>query len=279
MKSLLDIVRRESLPNPGAGEKIPWDDPEFSARMLNEHLSQEHDAASRRTGTIEEHVTWIREKLLPESGGRVLDLGCGPGLYISRLARSGHRCVGIDYSPASIEYAVKGSEDSTEYRQEDLVSAEFGGQFDLVMMLSGEINTFAHEVASRIVKKAHQALGPGGYLLIEASTMEAVRRMGRMAPTWWAQEEGVFGAEPHVVLREQAWDDEAMTASSRFFVIDAATSEVTRYGEAIHAFSDDQLLGMLSDCGFAGAETDWSFPAAESDTKNEMMAIVARKEA
>jgi hypothetical protein len=54
---------------------------------------------------------------------------------------------------------------------------------------------------------------------------------------------------------------------------------VTRYAETIHAFSDDQLLAMLSDCGFAGAETDWSFPAAESDTKNEMMAIVARKEA
>ena len=107
--------------------------------------------------------------------------------------------------------------------------------------------------------------------------MEAVRRLGRMGPTWWAQDDALFAAEPHVVLREQAWDDEAMTASSRFFVIDAATSEVTRYAETIHAFRDDQLLKMLSDCGLAGAEIDWTFPAAESDTKNEMMAVVARK--
>lgn len=32
---------------------------------------------------------------------RILDLGCGPGLYTSRLARLGHCCVGIDFS----EYA------------------------------------------------------------------------------------------------------------------------------------------------------------------------------
>jgi len=32
--------------------KIPWDDPDFSRRMLAEHLSQEHDMASRR-------VEWI----------------------------------------------------------------------------------------------------------------------------------------------------------------------------------------------------------------------------
>ncbi|MEE9254052.1 MAG: class I SAM-dependent methyltransferase, partial [Pseudomonadales bacterium] len=194
-KSLLDIVRRVALETTAEDEKIPWDDPEFSTRMLREHLSQEHDAASRRTGTIEEHVAWIREKLLPESGARVLDLGCGPGLYTSQLARAGHSCVGIDFSPASIEYAVKESEDPTEYRREDLVSAEYGGQFDLVMMLSGEINTFAHEVASRVVEKAYEALGQGGGLLIEASTMEAVRRIGRMGPTWWAQDDALFAAE------------------------------------------------------------------------------------
>ena len=40
-----------------------------------------------------------------ERGARVLDLGCGPGLYTTRLAKLGHTCVGIDFSPASIAYA------------------------------------------------------------------------------------------------------------------------------------------------------------------------------
>ena len=44
--------------------KIPWDDPAFSRRMLNEHLSQEHDLASRRVEWIDRQVEWIHRGLL-----------------------------------------------------------------------------------------------------------------------------------------------------------------------------------------------------------------------
>ena len=48
--TLTDLIQRDIAPKPWAeGEKIPWNDPEFSRRMLKEHLSQKHDAASRRT--------------------------------------------------------------------------------------------------------------------------------------------------------------------------------------------------------------------------------------
>ncbi len=65
---LIDIVRRQSAPRPWAeGEKIPWNDPDFSRRMLKEHLSQAHDAASRRFEIIDEHVEWIHNQVLIES--------------------------------------------------------------------------------------------------------------------------------------------------------------------------------------------------------------------
>ena len=103
---LLDIIHRQDHPKPWAeGEKIPWNDPEFSKRMLREHLSQEHDAASRRFEIIDKHVSWIHNHILNGNPTRILDLGCGPGLYTNRLARLGHQCVGIDFSPASIAYA------------------------------------------------------------------------------------------------------------------------------------------------------------------------------
>ena len=100
---LMDIVRRQRVPKPWSeGEKIPWNDPEFSRRMLDEHLSQAHDAASRRFEIIDKHVDWIHTHVLKGNPTRILDLGCGPGLYTNRLARLGHHCVGIDFSPASI---------------------------------------------------------------------------------------------------------------------------------------------------------------------------------
>lgn len=57
--------------------KIPWDEPAFSQRMLENHLSQDHDWASRRLTVIEQQVTWITRQL--PAGARILDLGCGPG--------------------------------------------------------------------------------------------------------------------------------------------------------------------------------------------------------
>ena len=58
--------------------------------MLQEHLSQEHDAASRRAPIIDRHVHWIHAALLSSHPTAILDLACGPGLYSSRLARLGH---------------------------------------------------------------------------------------------------------------------------------------------------------------------------------------------
>ena len=55
--NLMDVVQRNPKPEPWAeGEKIPWNESGFSRRMLLEHLSQEHDWASRRATTIQKHV-------------------------------------------------------------------------------------------------------------------------------------------------------------------------------------------------------------------------------
>ena len=54
--NLLDLVHRTKSPEPWVeGEKILWDDAGPSERMLREHLSQDHDAASRRFAKIDAH--------------------------------------------------------------------------------------------------------------------------------------------------------------------------------------------------------------------------------
>lgn len=105
---LVELVKRASSPSPWAeGDNIPWNDPEFSRRMLKEHLSQAHDAASRRFEIIDRQVNCIHTTLLDRLPTTILNLCCGPGLYAERLARLGHTIHGIDYSPASIEYAIE----------------------------------------------------------------------------------------------------------------------------------------------------------------------------
>ncbi len=143
---LADLLERARYPEPWSeGEKIPWDEPGFSRRMLNEHLTQDHDLASRRTPIIQQHVDWIHANLLGNAPGRILDLGCGPGLYCSRLAGLGHTCHGIDFSPASIDYAQTTARKhglSCTYLLQDLRTADFGEGYDLVMFIFGELNAF-----------------------------------------------------------------------------------------------------------------------------------------
>ena len=138
--NMIDIVDRSiSLPWQD-GENIPWHDPAFSKRMLREHLTQEHDLASRRSHTIDAHVQWIHENVLRKRTSRILDLGCGPGLYASRLAAMGHSIVGIDYSPAAIAYARSHAENAgldCRYVHEDIRIASYGRDFDLVMLIYG----------------------------------------------------------------------------------------------------------------------------------------------
>ncbi len=251
---LLDIIQRESRPRPWAeGDNIPWHDPAFSARMLAEHLSQEHDHASRRAATIDRHVDWIHNTILAGRPSRILDLGCGPGLYSHRLAALGHTCTGIDYSPASIAHAQQQADAgnlSCTFHLEDIRRAAFGAGYDLAMLIFGELNVFHPEDARLLLHKCHAALNTGGRLLLEPHTLPAIEQQGRQAATWFTSPSGLFSPAPHLVLTDHTWDAETQTATTRHYVLDAASDTATRYAQTMQGYSEDQYRHLLADCGF-----------------------------
>lgn len=252
--NLLDILGRTMAPEPWTeGDNIPWNDPDFSRRMLKEHLSQEHDAASRRATVVDQHVAWIHDTLLYGKPGRVLDLGCGPGLYTTRLARLGHESMGIDFSPASVAHAneVARAEDlRATHVLGDLRSTPFGTGFDLIMMIYGEFNVFAPSHRAGILDKACQALRPAGTLLLEISTFEEVRRMGTTTPTWWSSKGGLFSDQPHLVLEESFWAEQTHTATNRYYVVDAKTGQAQRWAASYQAYTEGDLQTALRTAGF-----------------------------
>lgn len=275
---LLDIIRRTTQPEPWSeGEHIPWNEPGFSRRMLAEHLSQAHDAASRRTEIIAAQVSWIHTHLLAGQPARILDLGCGPGLYAARLGRLGHTLTGIDFSPASIEYARGLSAPGCSFRLDDIRSADFGGGYDLVMLIYGEFNIFPPETARAIVRRAYLALAEGGRLLLEPHTFRWLQEAGEEPRSWQSAPAGLFSDRPHLVLRDPCWDANRKTLTRRYYVVDAATAAVTRYAESLQAYTDGEYERLLAEAGFA--ETQF-FPSLGSDASNlqgALMAIVARK--
>ncbi len=253
-KTLSDILTRPLPPKPWSeGEKIPWNDDAFSSRMLNEHLTQSHNLASRRFEIIDKQVKWIYAAALKGRPGLVLDMGCGPGLYAERLARFGCRVVGIDFSPASISYARETAAAyglDCDYILGDLRKTPFGESFDAAIFLYGEFNVFRAEEAKLLLAKAFSALKPGGVLLIEPHEKSMVEFIGRTPSEWSARESGLFSEKPHLLLTEHFYDEQSKTATTRYFTVILATGETTSCAETMKAYDEPEYFAMLQAAGF-----------------------------
>ena len=283
--NLNDIIRRRLPPDPWTeGENIPWYDPAFSERMLREHLTQSHGHASRQLDVVDRQVDWIHEEVLSGALTKILELTCGPGLYTGRLAKLGHECVGIDYSPASIrhaEEAARAERLSCTYRLEDVRKAAYHGGYGLVMMNNGQFNVFREADARLILEKAQASLLPDGLLLLEPQKFATVESIGRSGNSWYScgDDGGLFSNSPHLCLQESSWDPDAQSATQRFFIVDPKTGHVVRHALTTEAYTDQQYRDALMQAGFVDIRF---FPSlvgvdVEDESQSVNLAIVARK--
>ncbi|MEN6449667.1 MAG: class I SAM-dependent methyltransferase [Thermoguttaceae bacterium] len=242
--------------------KIPWDDPDFSRRMLREHLSQDHDMASRRTEWIDKQVAWIHEDLLGGKPSSILDLGCGPGFYSHRLAAQGHRCHGIDFGPASIGYAQQHNPGHSQctFILGDIRHAPFGGPYDLAMILFGEFNVFAPAEALAILQKVRASLRPEGRLILETQTYEAVEQAGQIATSEQRCESGLFSDQPYHCRTESRWSPNEEATVQTFFVTETANSQTQIYRSTTRAWSDNDLMALLMEARFSEAASYGQWP-------------------
>lgn len=276
--NLNDILLRDMNPAPWAeGERIPWDDPAFSERILKEHLAQDNDAASRPQAVIKKHVDWIHKTLLAAQPANILDLGCGPGLYTARLARLGHTCTGIDFAPAPIAHARQHAPQGCSYELADIRTADYGMGHDLVIFIFGALNLFRPLDARQVLKKTFQALKPGGLLLLEISSLDAVDQIGNQPAMWYSADSGLFAGQPHLCLMETFWDEEQKTATERFYIVDARNGEVTHHAASTQAYDEDELEELLLETGFAQVDFHPSMTGREEDEVNDFLVVTARK--
>ncbi|HUU09581.1 MAG TPA: methyltransferase domain-containing protein [Phycisphaerae bacterium] len=255
--------------------KIPWDDPDFSRRMLNEHLSQDHDMASRRSEWIDKQVTWIHEHLLQAKPSSILDLGCGPGFYSHRLAKLGHDCRGIDFGPASIEYALRHRPDESvcDFALCDIRQVEFGGPYDLVMLLFGEVNVFSPAEVSKILQEACASCRLGGQMIVEAATPACVEAVGTAEASEYECKSGLFSDRPHSCRTENQWLAEEQVAIQTFTVTETGNGQSQLYRSTTKAWPDDELGDLLTEAGFATALQCEAWPS----NTDAMRLWIARK--
>jgi 2-polyprenyl-3-methyl-5-hydroxy-6-metoxy-1,4-benzoquinol methylase len=117
----------------------------------------------------------IVEAALPK-GGRLLDLGCGYGLFsnYAAIADENREVVGLELDARKIALANPHSPKVT-FKRENVMTAELGGKFDGIVLLHVMHHLESFEQQERLLGRCAELLSPDGVLLI----LEVEKR------PWW----------------------------------------------------------------------------------------------
>ncbi|AOY57228.1 MULTISPECIES: class I SAM-dependent methyltransferase [Desulfococcus] len=156
-----------------------WTDEHTSARMLSLHLDETIDVSSRKAAFINRSVKWITSRFDIDRNRTIVDFGCGPGLYTTRLAKRGADVTGIDFSGRSIRYAreVAAREQlNINYVNQNYLDFETEKRFDLVLMIMCDFCALGPAQRRVILDKFHTLLKPGGSVLLDVYSLSAFQQ-------------------------------------------------------------------------------------------------------
>ncbi len=229
-----------------------WTDPHISARLLEAHLDTSTDAASRRPAAIEATIAWLEATVI-RGPSRVLDLGCGPGLYARELARRGHRVTGMDFSERSVAYARESARAAgldIEYAVADYVADELGSGYDLAMMIYCDLGALSPADRASVLRKVLRSLAPGGSFVFDFAD-DSVPGTSGEGRSWLLEESGFWSPRPHLVLEETKTYPELKMVQRMALVAEEDGSRIERYMIRDWCFSRDEMRDLVLGAGFS----------------------------
>ena len=281
-RALWRIYNRREIPELWKdGGNLPWDEPEFSERILREHLDESHGAASRNTSdrlkAIDRMWAWLDLK----EGARLLDVTCGPGLYAVEFARRGCQVTGYDFSPASIAYARDLArklevEDRCRFIQQDVRTMELeAAAFDAAIFIYGQLSVFPTEQTRALLGEIGRSLAPGGRLCVELLNPD---RLDKKNSSWWFTDDtGLWGDRPFMHLGERFWLEEQQMSVERFLTLDLETGALDTVTLCDQSYKPETVVELMQEAGFTSVEI---YPAWDGVTlydNGEWIVYVARK--
>jgi 2-polyprenyl-3-methyl-5-hydroxy-6-metoxy-1,4-benzoquinol methylase len=279
LKTIIDLLKKFDKPEPFAKSTAPfWDDPYISEQMLKAHLDPNIDLASRKHDTIDRSVEWIVKELSLQKGNRILDLGCGPGLYCTRFAERQFIVTGIDYSKRSIQYAKEYATSSKlkiEYIYKDYLTIDYSNIFDLVTLIYCDFGVLSDGDRDSLLCKIHKSVKPGGHFLFDVCTPKYHDSVEEER-TWKYEEKGFWRPIPYLLLTEKIKYPEQNVLLTQYMVIDK-NSKIDIYRIWDHAYTKDSISKALSDAGFNGIQFHGDIAGREYSDNSETMSIIARK--
>lgn len=235
------------------GSHTIWTDPYISQQLLAVHLDPTNAAASRTPQAIADTAACIHKRINP--GSRILDLGCGPGLYAEHLSALGHHVTGVDFSENSIEYAKKRPEAALydiQYTQANYLDRDYEEEFDLVMMIYCDFGVLVPDDRKRLIEVIRKALKPGGSFFFDTIAEEAADRLD-YGTSWESENGGFYSPDAYVCLNgSRRFSAEKATLEQHLVIFEDGSAKLYRFWN--HYFNLADVRRLFIPRGFSGVE-------------------------
>lgn len=237
------------------GTSVMWTDPHISKQLLQYHINPDNDLASRSQEKILRITTWILKKT-QKSPMKILDLGCGPGLYAELFAQKGHAVTGIDFSTNSIQYATKQAKTkklNIEYINKSYLELDFNDQFDLVILIYCDFCALVPKERDTVLEVIYKALKKDGLFICDVVNEKNIDK--KIIPqSWEIQKSGFWKNTPYIALTSGYHYPEAKVFANHHVVI-GENDKVDAYIFWNHYYGKNDLVPMLESKGFTEIET------------------------
>jgi SAM-dependent methyltransferase len=271
--ALYDLFRR---PEPFSRYTVKelWTRPHLARQMLNYHLNQDTELASRPVEKIDRVVGWIDEQL-DLSGKRVCDLGCGPGLYTQRFADRGAEVSGVDFSAHSLDYAKAQAQSPICYLEADYLSDELPEGFDIVTLIYCDFCSLSPVQRTTLLGRVRQMLNPGGHFVLDVFGMgsfalreETTVLENRMMGGFWAATDYVG------IQRSLVYPKERLTLD-RYLIVEP--EEAWQIFNWLQYFTPQSIEEELSGTGFEVDLMSGGLSGEPMKTDGDFIGIIANR--
>jgi len=255
-----------------------WTDEHISRKMLEFHLNESVDLASRRTEFIDRSVDWIAGRFDVGSGSRIVDFGCGPGLYASRLASQGAKVAGIDFSARSLDYARSNASErglDIKYVHQNYLKYRSNDRFDLAMLIYCDLCPLSPDQRRTLLSVIHEHLDKGGALLMDVLSLVAFDQKNETVSYAPLLLDGFWSADNYFgFMNSFRYSDEKLLLDKYTIIERNRIREIYNW---LQCFSIESLKDELGDAGFTLEEIYADVAGRPYDPAQTEFAVVARK--
>lgn len=275
MKTIKEFAERPAL-----YEKTQvkfWNDPHISAGMLKAHLNPELESATRKLDFVKQSVCWITGELPASKYKRLLDLGCGPGIYAELFCAAGYDVTGLDISENSVRYAENSAKEKgleIKYSTGDYTDAHIAGIYDLVTMIYCDLGVLSGRERKQVLKTVYNSLSEDGCFLFDVFTPMQYEE-SKEFKVWSFENGGFWRSGPYFLLQSRHHYENDKTFLNRYIVI--TENETACYNNWEHTFSIEELKKDLSEAGFKNLQFYGNVAGEEYSRTGKTVCVIAKK--